>query len=221
MIANTEPVKSKTIVYVDGFNLYYGALYGTGYKWLDIQRVCNLILTKNDVVKIRYFTARISARPGDPTQPIRQETYLRALKTVPNLEIHFGHFLSHAKRMPLATPPQVGSKTAMVISTQEKGSDVNLASYLLLDAFQGHFETAVVISNDSDLATPVRMVKEQFGKKVGIINPHSENTNSQRSRELSKHAHFYKPLLVSTLQRCQFPTVITDSKGTIHKPQIW
>jgi hypothetical protein len=93
----------KTIVYVDGFNLYYGALRGTRYKWLDLQRLSQLLLPKNQIVGIKYFTAKVSARPNDPGQPTRQQTYLRALRTVSNLEIIFGHFLAHEIYMPLAT----------------------------------------------------------------------------------------------------------------------
>ena len=55
-----------TIVYIDGFNFYYGAVKGTPYKWLDLDRLCRLILPRGNIVKIRYFTARISARTGDP-----------------------------------------------------------------------------------------------------------------------------------------------------------
>jgi len=93
----------QTIVYVDGFNLYYGCIRGTPFKWLNIGALAALLLPKNDIVGIKYFTARITARPGDPDQPVRQDTYLRALRTVPNLSIHFGHFLSHNVWMPETT----------------------------------------------------------------------------------------------------------------------
>ncbi len=82
----------RTIVYVDGFNLYYGAVKDTSYKWLDLGRMCDLLLPPNDIQCIKYFTAHVSARPNDPAQPTRQDTYLRALRTIPNLEIIFGHF---------------------------------------------------------------------------------------------------------------------------------
>ena len=77
----------RTIVYIDGFNLYYGAVKGTPYKWLDLRRMCQLLLPPNDIRRIKYFTARVIARPNDPNQPTRQETYLRALRSIPDLEI--------------------------------------------------------------------------------------------------------------------------------------
>ena len=92
----------KTIVYVDGFNLYYGALKGTPYKWLDINKLCQLLLPKHTIHRIKYFTARVVGRPGDPDQPTRQQIFLRALETLPNVEIILGHFLSSETLMPFA-----------------------------------------------------------------------------------------------------------------------
>ena len=58
-----------TIVYIDGFNFYYGAVKGTPYKWLDLEALCRRLLPKDQIVKIRYFTARVASRPEDPQQP--------------------------------------------------------------------------------------------------------------------------------------------------------
>jgi hypothetical protein len=93
----------KTNVYIDGFNLYFGAVKGTPYKWLNLAEMCRLMLPRNQIHKIKYFTALVNARPNDPDQPIRQQTYLRALKTLPNLSIILGHFLTHECSMPLAS----------------------------------------------------------------------------------------------------------------------
>lgn len=95
----------KTMVYVDAFNLYYGAVKDTPYKWLDISALCRAMLVpENLIVGIKYFTAKVQPRPGDPGQPTRQQTYLRALRTIPNLQIVYGHYLSHVVWMPLASP---------------------------------------------------------------------------------------------------------------------
>lgn len=79
-------------VYVDGFNLYYGCLKGTKYKWLNFSKLCQLLLPTNTIGNIRYFTAPVVPRASDPQQGQRQQTYLRALKTIPNLSIIEGHF---------------------------------------------------------------------------------------------------------------------------------
>ena len=136
----------KINVYVDGFNLYYGALRGTSFRWLDLSEACRLLFPRDQINQIKYFTARVSARPTDPDQPIRQATYWRALQTIPNLTIIEGSFLVKPVMMPLAnTTPQ---QYARVIKTEEKGSDVNLAVHLLNDAHKKDFELAVLVTND-------------------------------------------------------------------------
>jgi uncharacterized LabA/DUF88 family protein len=205
-----------TIVYVDGFNLYYGALRDTRHKWLDLEALCQRLLPKDQIVAIRYFTARVNTRPDDPQQAQRQETYLRALATLPLVTTHYGRFLSHPVRMPLVNPPTNGPRTVEVLKTEEKGSDVNLASHLLLDAFQRTCDTAVVISNDSDLREPIQIAEQLLGITVGIINPHPAN---RRSRALK--ASFFKQLRPPVLPACQLPTQLTDDNGTFHKPASW
>ena len=110
----------RTFVYIDAFNLYYGALRKSPFRWLDLQKLCQLMLPKNDVQAIKYFTALVSARPGDADQPLRQQLYIRALKTIPNIEIIYGHYLTHVVRMPKATPTgqfSFGINTKFVLST--------------------------------------------------------------------------------------------------------
>ena len=77
-----------TNVYIDGFNLYYGAMKGTSNKWLDLEALCHRLLPSDEIKRIRYFTAKVSARPGDPQQPQRQQTYLRALESLPTVSVH-------------------------------------------------------------------------------------------------------------------------------------
>lgn len=207
-----------TNVYIDGFNLYYGCLRGTPCRWLDLEALCQRLLPKDDVKCIRYFTAKVSARPGNASAPTEQATYLRALATLPRVSVHFGHFLSHAVTMPLATPTPGGPTKARVVRTEEKGSDVNLASLMLLDGFRGDCDTAVVISNDSDLREPVRIARHELGLTVGVVNPHLP---AHRSRELSEHADFFKQLRRSALKACLFPDELTDAKGSFKKPLTW
>lgn len=215
---------SKTFVYVDGFNLYYGLLRKTPNRWLDVNRLCQLMLPKNTITKIKYFTAKVSARPDDPDQPTRQQTYLRALATLPNVEIYFGHFLTHPIWAPLHVPDAAqqihanrNSIYVRIIKTEEKGSDVNIASHLLRDAITDQFEVAVVISNDSDLLTPIKMVQNEFGKPVGILNPQSKNP----SRVLARDADFFKKIRYGVVRSSQFPAELEDSVGRFRKPASW
>ena len=205
-----------TNVYVDAFNLYYGCLKGTPYRWLDLGAFCARLLPKDEVQRIRYFTATVSARPDNAHAPQRQQVYLRALETISGLSIHYGHYLSHVTRMPLAQPRRGGARTVQVVKTEEKGSDVNLATYLLLDAFKGDCDVAVVISNDSDLKLPIEVAQHELGLRVGVVNPHPP---SRRSRALQPT--FFKQVRSSALAACQFPPVLADARGEIRKPARW
>lgn len=201
-------------VYVDGFNLYYGSLKRTPYKWLDLAKLCTRLLPQDVIDSIHYFTARVGARPGNPSAPLDQGLYIRALRTIPNLSVTFGHFLTHSVRMTLtdSSPP----KMVYVDKTEEKGSDVNLAAHLIRDAFLRKFETAVLITNDSDLAEPVRIVRQELNLPVGILNPHQAH-----SSVLKQLATFTKRIRQSDLIASQFPATLTDSKGSFHKPAGW
>ncbi len=205
-----------TNVYVDAFNLYYGSLKGTPYRWLDVGALCARVLPKDRINRIRYFTATVSARPDNPDAPQRQQVYLRALETTPGLSIHYGHYLSHVTRMPLANPRPGGARTVAVVKTEEKGSDVNLATYLLLDAFQRDCDVAVVISNDSDLKLPIEIAQSELGIRVGVVNPH---LSARRSRALQPT--FFKQLRTSALGACQFPEILAGARGEIRKPARW
>jgi uncharacterized LabA/DUF88 family protein len=209
------PVRS--YVYVDGFNLYYGAVRGTPYKWLDVRRLSELLLPGHSIEAVRYFTARVSARKDDPHKPTRQQIYLRALRTLPGLEIIYGSFLSHDVMMLLAEPNPVEPKFVKVTKTEEKGSDVNLATHLMHDAHLGRFDSAVLITNDSDLLEPIRIVRRELKLEVGILNPH----NQTPSRVLLRHASFVKQIRAGALRASQFPNELTDGKGLFRKPRVW
>jgi uncharacterized LabA/DUF88 family protein len=206
-----------SIVYVDGFNLYYGAVKGTPFKWLDISKMVNLLLPRNHVLKIKYFTALVNSRPQNPNQPFRQQIYLRALQTIPNLEIILGHFLSHEVSMPLANWLPGHNHYAQVIKTEEKGSDVNIATHLINDGHKGAYEVAIVISNDSDLVEPIKIVKNELRKGVIVLNPFRDTP----SQELNHVATFVKPIRQGVLSASQFPSILQDQDGSFHKPSSW
>lgn len=206
----------KANVYVDGFNLYYGIRGYAHSKWLDLDTLCRRLLPGDSIHRIRYFTARISPSPTDPTKHLRQETYLRALQPLLNVTLHYGHYLTSRVRMPLASPPPAGPRVGEVVKTEEKGSDVNLATMLLLDALDKDGELAVVISNDSDLALPIKVARERFGLIAGVLNPHQNP-----SRTLQQVASFYRPIRRGAVQHSQFPASLTDRRGTIVRPQGW
>ena len=153
----------RTAIYVDGFNLYYGSLKDTKFKWVNLQALFSSILEDHHkITQIKYFTAHIKARKHDPSGPDRQMAYINALKTIPTLTVHYGQFASHEVRMENANPPP---NTVSVIKTEEKGSDVNLSVNLLNDAWRDEYDCAVLVTNDSDMAEAMRLVRKEFPAK--------------------------------------------------------
>ena len=119
-------------------------------------------------------------------------------------------------------PPLKGSQSAHVINTEEKGSDVNLASYLLLDGFRQDYDVAIVISNDSDLAEPIRLVRGELGLPVGVLAP-TVKKGRRPSVELRKVSDpgYFRVIHLGALKVCQFPPTLNDAKGWFSKPKYW
>ena len=212
--------KPTVIVYVDGFNLYRRALKGTPYKWLDLFALSSVLLYEYDVILVRYFTAHISPIPNDLSQGQRQQVYLRALKVNGKISIHLGKFRLDARPMPLH-PWEFGSdgrpKTVKVKKTEEKGSDVNLATYFLLDIFTEKADAFVILTNDSDLAEPLRLAKDELRLTVGLILP-----TDTPSRELLKvDPQIIRQIREGALMVSQLPKDLYDSHGAITKPKSW
>jgi uncharacterized LabA/DUF88 family protein len=167
-------------IYVDGFNLYYGAVKHTPYKWLDIAELCRQVLPGIAINRIRYFTALVKSSPADPQITQRQQFYIRALETLPNLSVHSGHFLESVVMMRRASPQATGSPMVRVVKMEEKGSDVNIATYMLADAFRNDCDQLIVVTNDSDLAEPIRIVNKELRIPVAVLNPHTQDTADRR-----------------------------------------
>jgi uncharacterized LabA/DUF88 family protein len=211
----------KTYIYIDGFNFYYGAVKDTPYKWLNFKKLFeSLLAPSHQILSIKYFTAIVTGKI-DPDQPIRQKTYIRALKKyIPEISVYYGELLSHNVFKPLAYPINQNTfgkkiKFVNVVKTEEKGSDVNLAVHLLNDAWLDHYDCAVIVSNDSDLAESLALVKAQHKKKIGLITP----GKTHPSRELLKFSDFTKRVRKGVLAASQLPDPIPGT--TIHKPAVW
>lgn len=188
-------------LYVDGFNLYYRLLKGNpGTKWLDLNALGDRLFPSEEIVGIRYFTALIKPL-DDPRAPARQQVYLRALGTLANCTIHYGYFQLEAKRRVLKDPIPGLSRTVEVVLPEEKGSDVNLATELLVDAFKGRFDMAAVLTNDADLAAPIRVMEHDLGLPVTVVHPTRWPAGELRKVNPSNIMR----LSVSTVRQCQFP----------------
>ena len=203
-------------VYIDGFNVYYRLLKGSQYKWCNLKALSSRLLPKDaEIEAIRYFTADVSPRAGDPEAPVRQATYFRALKTIPELTIHKGNFLAKKIWRPLVGQE---STKVQVHDSEEKGSDVNLASHLLMDCLSDTYDVALVLSQDTDLIEPNRMVTEDLGKTV-IVGWLDNTSPGRRHKTVSTGiARVTKQNLVQS----QFPNPVIGRGGAkIVCPTNW
>lgn len=216
-------MNNRVIFYIDGFNLYYGIRdrgpmrpskrdhnkscpSKTGkFKWLDLSRLCNLLMQNSNIVKIKYFTARIK---GEPDKISRQENYINLLSTYKNIEIIEGNFLFSQVTMRNYYQP---NKWVKVIKNEEKGTDVNIASHMLIDGFYNKYDIAALVSNDSDFAYTLQFIKEKLKKKVIIFNP-----QHKPSKTLSDITTV-KSIFDNTLKNAQFPSIING----FARPDKW
>lgn len=241
-------------VYIDGFNLYYGARNmcgrgAPGWRWLDVRALIDSILPGvwraqgASLSRVIYCTALVSGA-RDPTSPTDQNVYIRALKASGSVdEVEYGNFVSRAKFAPLVDPtpstyhptivgphwpiklqdPATGAAMpdatfiASYLHQEEKGSDVNVGTHLLLDVLEHRVDAAVVVSNDSDLKLPLTEARKRV--PVGTVNPgRAQLAGSLRGNATSgAGGHWWGQLTASRLRAHQLP----DPVGALSKPQAW
>lgn len=206
----------RAMVYIDAWNLFYGALSRTSYKWLDLEALCADMLGEYDVVGIKYYTALLDDRGEDGLRPARQRLYLRALRTLPFVELQFGQFRTRVTRLPLAHPESEDVTMVEVLKTEEKRTDVNLASHMVHDAHMDTFDVGVLVSNDSDLAEPLKIIRGEIGLRIGVLNPHTHPV-----KDIERNADFIRPISKKNLARCQFPDAMQDEQGAFFRPEAW
>lgn len=200
----------RVIAYVDGFNLYFG-LREKGWKWfywLNIQAMTQRLLKQHQVlVSTKYFTAVVN-EPEDKRR--RQAAFLEALQTLRDFRIYYGHYLSNSVQC-----RQCGH---IHTAYHEKRTDVNIAVELLCDAFHDEFDTALLVSADSDLSGPIQAVRRLFGaKRVIVAFPPARS-----SAELRRIAHGVTNVGRNVLSQSVFPDRIARADGAIlHRPPSW
>lgn len=144
--------------------------------------------------------------------------FIRALKTIPNLKVHCDKFRTYECKRPFVEPDKHSCKFAYIKDIKEKGTDVSLASFMLMDGFKGKYEKAVLISNDSGYKTPVRMVRDNLKLEMAVFNP---NRKRKICFALKSAASSYDFIYPFPLHKCQFPKLMKDKAGDIRKPDEW
>jgi uncharacterized LabA/DUF88 family protein len=208
--------RPRTVFYIDGLNLYYGAVRQTpAFKWLDIARYCKLLRPHDDIILIRYFSALITG----PTR-VNQEVYLRALATTPLVEMTLGRFKSKTVKCGVTACTMAGNKWYLM--PEEKRTDVNIAVFMLDDAYRDLCDQFIIFSGDSDLVPSVNMVRLRFPKKKIIVYVPSQNPVRGAAVELRTSAHVNRTLPALLLPKSQFPDTIPDGAGgALTRPASW
>jgi hypothetical protein len=215
----------RTIVYIDGFNLYHGlkGKYGKKYMWLDIEQFANLITPENHTFSAaKYFTSRIKGDPADPDKPKRQAVYWRAIKSleprVITIEGNYQAFQSHCKHCnTFIHCPNCGVPH---IKPNEKKTDVNIATAMLVDAFENKCEQQILVSGDSDYENTLMELRRLFPEKELIVAFPPKRRNNKLMGENKCTSAFDIP--EDAFSKAQFPETITTSDGKIiQKPAEW
>ncbi len=200
----------RVITYIDGFNLYYG-LRSKGWQrfyWLNLQALSrNLLKPEQTLIMTKYFTTQVD---GPPDKRKRQGIYLEALETLSDFSITYGHYLSET-----ITCRSCGHTYT---TYHEKMTDVNIALALITDAFDDAFDTAFLISADSDLVGPAQRVKERFSsKRIIVIFP-----PKRHSVALAKVSDACLHLYPSILAKSMFPDQVVKFNGfVLQRPANW
>ena len=216
--------KQKTIIYIDSWNVYYNYIRFTKYRWIDIQRYCQLWRNNEEIVKIYYFTARVK---NSEDVIIKQELYLRALSTLEKVEVICGSFASREINCQVKKCDYLGYRSFK--KTVEKQTDVNIATMMISNAFNDKCNIHVLISSDTDLIPAIKEIKRNrkdqrviacfplVGKKNDI------QTRNRYSNELAQTADKSLFLPYAIFEHSIFPDpVINNHTGEkISKPEGW
>ena len=203
----------RVAVYIDGFNLYYG-LRSKGwrrYYWLDLRRMAeSLLRSGQELVIVRYFTTRISPDTRDPDKAARQNTFLEALATLRDLQIHYGKYMPK-----MQTCLNCGATWR---TYEEKMTDVNIAVELLRDVHDDTFDIAIIVSGDSDLTGPVTAVRNRYSNKQVIVAFPPDRVSKQLRQVATASLVIGRKRLADSL----LPDRVTRSDGhVLRRPPSW
>jgi uncharacterized LabA/DUF88 family protein len=199
----------RVAVFIDGFNLYHALddnLAYHKYKWLNLAKFSKCFTWPQDnIVEIFYFTSYVTWNPG---KLAKHQLYVKALQLV-GVKPIFGAF-----RMK-DTTCRVCHKHYQ--SHEEKQTDVNIAIKLFQTATTDLWDTAIIISGDSDLIPAIEAVKKTFPtKKVGVAIP-----IGRRAEELKLVTDFHRRVKTMHLQTCQFDDAIPIDGAVLQRPASW
>ena len=209
-------------VYVDGFALYKALLQRKypEHRWLDLRLLSQRLFPNRDVVGVKYFTAPLKPLTGNPGIGQRQQAYWRALRAT-GVQVIEGRFVFNRQFLP--KHPEELDDTGRVVTVQvkrpeEKGTDVALATHLIVDAFGGVADSSAIVTNDSDLVPPVRALTER-DHPVSLVSVMGPSYNKAFT---AAGIEGVRQIREGLLAASQLPDRLQDGAGRwIHKPPTW
>ncbi|MCW8127703.1 NYN domain-containing protein [Microbulbifer halophilus] len=227
----------KTIIYVDGYNLYYGRLRNTAFKWLDIRRLLVDGILKPQspqavVTRLKFFTSDTKTRFASqgPVSQKSQQDYHRALQLLypSEIEIIKGFYSVEKANLPRFVEPPDNDDRAEVWRLEEKQTDVNIALHAYRDVVRGSADQVVLVSNDSDLEPALHFIRHDLGGavKVGLIIPVEPPSGRGNRRpangRLNKYADWTRRYIRDDeLSVSLLPDVVPTRKKPIRRPEYW
>lgn len=244
MLNLTDLPPLRTRVYIDGYNFYYGCLRGTACKWLDLLRLFEVHILPSVLVTdaagnrrnaalltdpaVKYFTAKIVERvakaPDSVSSQARYHTALTKLHGE-RLQLVEGYYAVNEMKVKLVDPQLPGRAPrecaeALAWKVEEKQSDVNLALHAYHDAITGAVDQVVIVTNDTDIAPALQMIRSHTQVRIGLVIP-TVDQQRRPNGDLLKLAHWVRGhVTLDELARSQLPRVIAGRKPTI-KPVSW
>lgn len=229
----------ETRVYIDGYNLYYGCLKGTAFKWLDISSLFKKYVllesspfyNANSQCQFKYFTADIVHKAAKDSHSVKdQQTYHRALKALyseDEFSIIKGYYSVTDTYAPLVDPdePMLEPRwcnRVKVWKLEEKQTDVNLAVEAVVDALTSESELEMVfVTNDTDICPALAKIKRLTNHKIGVVIP-TRHEDRKANKALRENADWVRESIqVEQIARAQLPRVIrSDQKRRLRKPIV-
>lgn len=213
-----EVPRRRCIVYIDGFNLYYGVLeLNPQWKWLNIQRLFESLRIDEEVVQVKYFTAEIDPEIHVSERRDRQKRYFKALSSLSKVKLIRGKY-----QMRSVTCRATCKKKYQ--TPEEKKTDVNIAVNLLDDAHHGRVDSIVLVSGDSDLEPAVEWIRKHMPAiKITVYIPVLPDEASMRRNDFYKSIGVTcRNLPLKELSLFQLPDpVMLPGGGSIIKPKDW
>jgi 6-hydroxy-3-succinoylpyridine 3-monooxygenase len=233
----------RTRIYIDGYNLYYGCLKNTSLKWLDIVTLFELFILPSVTVKkdgrtatfsllpesIKFFTAQILEQAAKADDSVScQARYHSALRKKYNgkiniIEGYYSMMESKAKIVDVENPEKWPKycQEITVWKMEEKQSDVNLALQAYHDAITDAVDHVVIVTNDTDIAPAMKLIREHTDVIIGLIVP-TKNHERQPNADLRTLSHWTRTHITEAeLKASQLPRVVTGGRNPVSKPDSW